>query len=86
MPGAQPGYGQPGMMPGAQPGYGAPPVATSKTMVIVVSKGQSVLPEDCGGEPAVVEIANTDTVTEYRFLHAIGKSVGQNMEAPPAAE
>lgn len=87
-PGGQPGYGQPGMMPGMQPGFpmAAPAVSVSKTMVIVVGKGESVLPEDCGGEPAVVEIANTDTVTEYRFLHEIGRGVGQQMEAPPAAD
>ncbi len=93
-PAAPGGFGQPAApggfgAPGAAPGFpGAAParpaVGTGRTMVIVVSKGESVLPEDCGNQPGVIEIANTDTVTEYRFLHAVGQMVGQQMEAPPA--
>ena len=92
---AAPAFGAPAAAPGfpaaAPGGFAAPsqapaaaPAAAARTMVIVVSKGESVLPEDCGDAPGTIEISNTDTVTEYRFLHAVGQALGQQMEAPPA--
>ena len=93
-PAAPGGFGQPAApggfgAPGAAPGFpgaapAAPAMGSGRTMVIVVSKGESVLQEDCGDQPGTIEIANTDTVTEYRFLHAVGQLVGQQMEPPPA--
>ena len=94
-PAAQPGYpGFPPAAPGsggeillAQAGFpppmgGAPTAAPGRTgtMVIVVSKGESVLQQACGEEPKVVELAS-DTGTEYRLLYTIGQKVGQAMEA-----
>ena len=66
-------------------GHMAPPAAPmgggNRTMVIVVSKGQSILAEECGGQPKVVDLSS-DTSTEYRVLYTIGQKLGQRMEAP----
>ncbi len=62
-----------------QPAAGAPAAGAARTMVIVVSKGESVLDEECGGEPRVIPLTS-DTTTEYRLLFTIGQKLGTRME------
>jgi len=73
--GAAGGWGLPSPQPGGSP-------ISGRTMVVVVSRGESVLPEDCGEQPAVIPIESTDTTTEYRLLHKVGTTLGQPMESP----
>ncbi|MDY0061077.1 MAG: hypothetical protein RBU45_14820 [Myxococcota bacterium] len=66
---------------GFPPAVGAPAAPQMGTMVLVKSKGESILEEECGNEPKQVEITS-DTTTEYKLLYTIGAKLGQRMEPP----
>lgn len=68
-----------GMGVGAPPQGGAAPAMG--TMVLVKSRGESVLDEECGSEPKIVDLTS-DTSTEYKLLYTIGSKLGVRMEAP----
>jgi len=62
-------------------GMAAPVAGGSGVMVLVKSKGESVLEQECGGEPKIIDLTS-DTSTEYKLLYTIGAKLGQRMEKP----